>query len=56
MNDGVTEFQPKEGEDYKPQSDSQKNSENPDKYQELEGLDMNAISDPAELQVTATAH
>ena len=49
-NDGVTEFQPKEGEDYKPSSDTQKNSENPDKYKELEGLDMNAISDPAELE------
>jgi hypothetical protein len=50
VNDGVTEFQPKEDEDYKPESETQKNSENPDKYKELEGIDFNAISDPAELE------
>lgn len=51
VSDGVTtEFQPKEGEDYKPDSDSQINSKNPDKYKELEGIDLNSISDPAELE------
>jgi hypothetical protein len=50
VSDGVTEFHPKEGEDYKPESDTQKNSDNPDKFKELEGLDLNTISDPAELE------
>jgi hypothetical protein len=50
VSDGVTEFHPKEGEDYKPESDTQINSENPEKYKELEGLDLNSIQDPAELE------
>ena len=49
-SDGVTEFQPKEDEDYKPESETQKNSENPERFKELEGIDFNSISDPAELE------
>ena len=48
--DPSTEFQPKEGEDYLPESESQKLSENPERFKELEGIDLNSITDPVELE------